>query len=328
MIAHRSLITLALLASSRVAFAQTQPVEGARLELLTQAEAAAEAGDHTRALDLAQRAATLRPSPSLVAFMAREHRALDHRVEALDHARQCLREVAIDTALRNRDTIRAACEAVLTSVEPHVARVTVSVAERSPDGLVVHLGDRTLVPALYGVAAPVMPGALHISAEAPGFTMFSRDLTLAEGELASVDVALTPVATPPPAPVVAPIAPPVIPPLPTRPAPARSSIGPGPWVIGAASVASFAAAGVFYGLAMSARDDRDSMCPHPEQSCPSLADEHDARYADMLTGTNVALVIGATAAVGAAAWVLISRLTARNSPTSVVALPSRLSITF
>lgn len=328
MIAPRLIVALAIVTSTRVTFGQTQPVEGARLELLSQAEAAAEAGDHTRALDLARRAMRLRPSTSLVAFMAREHRALDQRIEALDHARQCLREVAIDAALRNRDTIREACEAVLASVEPRVARVTVRVTAHAPEGLVVRLGDRVLAPALYGLPAAAMPGPLRVSAESPGFTAFSRDLTLSEGELATVDVALAPIAPPPLASAVTPVDPPVIRPLSTRPTAPRSSIGPGPWIVGALGVASFAAAGVFYGLAMSARDDRDAICPHPERACPSLADDHDARYADWITGTNVALAVGTTAAVGAVAWVIASRLTSRAPSTSAVALPSRLAITF
>lgn len=329
---------LALVASSRVASAQWPPEEGARRELLSQAEQAADAGEHARALELARRAASIRPSTSLVAFFAREHRALDQRVEALDAAGQCLREVAADAALRNRDTIREACEAVRASVEGRVGRLAVHVAGDAPPGLSVRVGARVIVPALYGVASPVMPGAIVVRAEAPGFAAFTRELVVREGEVASIDVTLTAVAppvTPPVAPPVAPlvavtVAPPILaPPAVTPPSPPRASPGAGPWILGGAAIAGFGVAAVFYGLAMGARADRDALCPQPEQRCPSQADVDDGRYADWLTGTNVALSVGAAAAVGAAVWIVAWRLTGHtsNAPRASALTPG-LAISF
>lgn len=314
----RVAVVVALFASSRVASAQSSPEEGARRELLSQAEQAADAGDHARALDLARRAASIRPSTSLVAFFAREHRALDQRVEALDAAGQCLREVAADATLRNRDTIREACEAVRASLEARVGRLAVHIAEGAPPGLSVRVGERVIVPALYGVASPVMPGAIVVRAEAPGFEAFTRELVVREGEVATVDVTLTaivaPPVTPPVAPIVEPIVPPIVAPVEvTPPASTRTSPGAGPWIVGGAAIAGFGVAAVFYGLAMGARADRDALCPQPEQPCPSQADAYDGRYADWLTGTNVALSIGAAAAVGAAVWIVTWRLTGRAS---------------
>ncbi len=254
-----------------------------------------------------------------MAFFAREHRALDQRVEALDAAGQCLREVAADATLRNRDTIREACEAVHASLEARVGRLAVHIAEGAPPGLSVRVGERVIVPALYGVASPVMPGALVVRAEAPGFEAFTRELVVREGEVASVDVTLAALVAPPVAPPVAPIiAAPVVPPIVapvvvTPPASPRTSPGAGPWIVGGAAIAGFGVAAVFYGLAMGARADRDALCPQPEQSCPSQADAYDGRYADWLTGTNVALSIGAAAAVGAAVWIVAWRLTGRAS---------------
>jgi hypothetical protein len=321
-------LVVALVASSRVGFAQTSSEEGARRELLSQAEQAAEGGDHTRALDLARRASSIRPSTSLVAFMARELRALDRRVEALDQAGQCLREVAADATLRNRDTLRDACEAVRASVEPHVARLTIRVADASLAGLTVQVGEQPLVPALYGVPSPVMPGRVVVSAAAPGFAPFTQQVEAREGEVREVDVSLT--ALPPP-----PSVPEVVPPpqrvVPVLLPPPRASMGPGPWIVGGVALASVGVAGIFYGLAMSARDDRDARCPQPERGCPPDADADDARYAESLVGTNVAIAIGATAAVGAAAWFVVWKLThpsSSNPPSALLVSPTSLRIAF
>lgn len=323
-------LVVALVASSRVVVAQTSTEEGARRELLSQAEQAADRGEHARALDLAQRASSIRPSTSLVAFMARELRALDRRVEALDQAGQCLREVAADATLRNRDTLRDACEAVRASVEPRVARLTVRVADTTLSGLTVRVGEHTLVPALYGVPSPVMPGSVVVSAAAPGFAPFTQRVDAHEGEVREVEVSLAALPPPPSAPAEAPPPPRVAPVLPPTPPP-RASMGPGPWIVGGVAVASVGVAGILYGLAMRARDDRDARCPQPERGCPPEADDDDARYAERLVGTNVALAIGATAAVGAAAWLVVWRLTHSASsaaPSALLVTPTSLRIAF
>jgi len=309
-------------------FAQEAPEESARRELIAQADAAAESGDHARAVELARRASALRASPSLTAFLAREHQRLDQRVEALDLARSCLRDVALDAALRNRETIAQVCEGVRAAVEPRVGRVELRVPADAPAGLTVRVGGRAVVAALFGVPVPVMPGAVRVEAEAAGFVRFEREMTVAEGAVGAVDVVLTPV--PPPAPPPPP--PPPLPPPPPPPLP--SSPGVGPWIVGGAGVASLALAGVFYGLASSARTDRDAACPVPER-CPSAAaglagDARDDDYASWLTATNVAIGVGAAAVAGAAVWYVVARVTGGRATATATWSPTalRLGVTF
>jgi hypothetical protein len=319
-IAQAATVVLAL--TPTIAHAQEALEEGARRELIAQADEAARVGDHARAVALARRAAGLRATPSLMAFLAREHRSLDQRVEALDQARACLRAAEADASLRNRATILRVCEAVRAEVEPRVGRLEVRVLGDAPAGLAVRLGDRALVPALFGVPMPVMPGAARVVAEAPGYLRFEREVAVAEGSLVPVEVSLTPEApAAPPAlpvvPVVVAPAPPVVAPAPP-PRAAPPSMGPGPWIVGGAAVASFALAGVFFGLSLDAQADRDAACPVPEQ-CPSeaagaLADGFDARYGQWRTGTQVALGVGAAALTGAVIWYAVSRFTSGRAP--------------
>lgn len=322
-IAQTATIVLAL--TPTIAHAQEALEEGARRELIAQADEAARVGDHTRAVALARRAAGLRATPSLMAFLAREHRTLDQRVEALDQARACLRAAEADASLRNRATILRVCEAVRAEVEPRVGRLEVRVLGDAPAGLVVRLGERALVPALFGVPMPVMPGAARVVAEAPGYVRFEREVAVAEGSLVPVEVSLTPEApaAPPVAPAVpvvvaAPVAPVVVPVLAPPPRAVQPSMGPGPWIVGGAAVASFALAGVFFGLSLDAQADRDAACPDP-QRCPTdalgtVADGFDDRYAQWRTGAQVALGVGAAALTGAVIWYAVSRVTSGRAP--------------
>jgi serine/threonine-protein kinase len=303
-------LALALWALGAPAAAQEAQEETARRELIAQAEQRAVAADHARALELARRAASIRPSPSLTWLMAREHRALDQLVEALDLARACVREADADAALRNRDTIRQACEAVRASVEPRLGRVEISVPVDAPDDLVVRLDGRVVVPALRGVAVPVMPGAVRVEAVAPGFRPAVREGVVAAGALLRIELPLEreppPEAPPSPARPAA-LASPRPPPL---PAPrARRGAGAGPWVAGGVGVAALAFAGASYAVALDARDRRDALCF--AAGCRAEAADLDARYIDWLAATNVGLVAGGTLLASALVWYVAARIAGR-----------------
>lgn len=316
---------LALWALGSPAAAQEAPEETARRELIAQAEQRAAAADHARALELARRAASIRPSPSLTWLMAREHRALDQLVEALDLARACVREADADAALRNRDTIRQACEAVRASVEPRLGRVEISVPLDAPDDLVVRLDGRVVVPALRGVALPVMPGAVRVEALAPGFRPAVREGVVAAGALLRVELPLErepPPEAPPPARPAA-----LASPLPPRlPAPrARRGSGAGPWVAGGVGVAALAFAGASYGVALDARDRRDALC-FPA-GCRAEAADLDARYIDWLAATNVGLVAGGTLLASAIVWYVAARIAGRpDAAPRPVATANRIGV--
>lgn len=310
-------LALAIVLLPFAAAAQNAPADPARLELITRAEAASAAGDHAAALDLGTRAAALRVTPSLMVFLAREHRALSHWVEALDLSRACLRAAEADTALRNRAVILQACEAVRARVEPRVARLEVACVD-PPPSLALRIGDREVSTTLLGVEVPVMPGEVRVSASAPGRIPFSQTLSLAEGARGRVDLRLPPTPLPPPDPPP-PAADP--PPVATPPPPVRAHAPPGsalrsvgPWILGGALVAG-ALAGVFYGLSVTAQGERDAACD--TTGCLPAAIDADARYVDLLAAGNTAAITSAVLLAGAVGWYVVARITsARASHTA------------
>lgn len=292
--------------------AQENPAYVARLDLIAQAEAAATAGDHAQALRLAERAAALHVTPTLQYFLAREHEALDHPVEALGYSRACARSAEADLSLRNRDAVLQACRAIVASTERRVGRITVHVPSPALPGLAVRVQQVELPTTLYGVPYPVVPGAVVVEASAPGRLPFRREVQVAASETSTVDVHLdaapvvvaTPVVLP-----VAPVARPVA-------APSRGT-GAGPWIVAGTGAAALVLGGVFYALASGERSDRDAACDHGID-CRPEAQTHDERYASYLTATNVALGVGAAAVAGGATWFLVSRLGRRDATRSAL----------
>lgn len=309
---RRRIASVAWLAAAALASASTHAQESpayvARLDLIAQAEAAATAGDHAQALRLAERAAQLHVTPTLQYFLAREHVALDHPVEALGYSRACERAAEADLSLRNRDAVLQACRDIVASTERRVGRITVQVPSPALPGLSVRVQQTELPESLYGVAYPVAPGAVVVEASAPGRLPFRREVQVGPGESSSIDVRLdaAPVAVTPPT-VVTPTVP-VARPVEERP----RGAGAGPWIVAGAGAAALVLGGVFYGLASSERSDRDAACDHGVD-CRPEAQTHDDRYAGYLTATNVALGVGAAALAGGATWFVVSRLTRRDA---------------
>jgi hypothetical protein len=245
----------------------------------------------------------------------------------LDLARQCLRAAEADAALRNRAVILQACEAVRARVEPRVAHLSV-LCEAPPTSLSLRVGARDVPAALLGVEVPVMPGEVRVIASAPGYEPFEQSLTLAEGARGRVELRLDRTPPPPPAPPPAP-PPPVVAPSPLRvltPS-ARSttrSVGAGPWLLGSGALVAGALAGVFYGLAMTARGERDAACDG--SGCLPVALDADARYGDQLAVGNAAAITGAVLLAGAVGWYVIVRVASPRATTQ--ASPGAFALRF
>ncbi len=306
-IAPAALLAAIALAGAGAA-AQEGPADVARRDLIAQAEAAAAEGDHARAVQLGERAAQLRVTPSIQYFLAREHLALDHPVEALGYSGACARAAEADLTLRNRDGVLVACRALVTATEGRVGRVTVRVPPDAPAGLTVRVRGATFPAALYDVAYPVTPGAVVIEANAPGHLPIRLEVTVTASRTVAIDVRLEPVPVAAPPPPVAPVAaaPPVAPPV----ARASRDRSVGPWIVAGGGVAAFVLGGVFYGLAVGQQGARDGACV---PGCQAEAEAYDDRYAYYLTATNVAIGVGAAAVVGGAAWWLVDRLGHREA---------------
>jgi hypothetical protein len=286
--------------------------EAARAELIAQAEGASDGGDHARALDLATRALTIRATPSLRLLIATEHNALGHVVEAYESAARCTREAQADPTARNRAQVIDACTGLSRSLDGRIGRVTVDVAA-PPPGLTLRVAGGVLSQALWGVPYAVAPGAVVVEASAEGYAPFRQEATVAAGQTLPVRVALRPLDRPVAAPASPPTAalapPPTVPPTPSAPLPV------GPIALGAAGVASFVLAGVFFGLREGTVADRDAQCS--AAGCQPSSLDLDATARTQTTLVNVFLGVGAAAVVGAGVWYFVGRATGGRAPPRV-----------
>jgi len=306
-------ILAAALAVAAPAAAQTGPQdaerqEAARAELIAQAEAASDGGDHARALDLAARALAIRATPSLRLLLATEHDALGHVVDAYELATRCGREAQADPATRNRAQVIEACGALARRLDGRIGRVVVEVPAEPP-GVAVRVAGAAISQALWGVPYAVAPGAVAVEATAEGHAPFRQEVQVAAGQTLPVRVTMralerpaqaTPVAPVPPAPPAGPVEPST--PAPSeRPAPSLA----GPIAGGAVGVAAFALAGVFFALREGAVADRDAQCV--AAGCRDAAYDFDATARTYNTLVNVSLGVGAAALVGAGVWFFVAR---------------------
>ncbi len=197
-------LCLALAASRAVA--QESPAEAARRALVDTAFALSNAGDHARALAVAEQAAALRTTPSLRLFLAEEHEHLAsaapaerHLVDGLAQAERCVAEATAQTAINNRARILHDCEALVSRLRGRVGTLTLT----APAGAAprVWLDDRPVSADALGTAMRVSVGEHHIEALRDGDLPFTTTITLAAGDTRTVPVALAPVPrAPPPAP--------------------------------------------------------------------------------------------------------------------------------
>jgi hypothetical protein len=259
MSALRFLLVL-LAATAARAQPDAEEVQVERRALIDGALAAAERGDHARAVALAERAASLGTTPSLLRFLAEERLAIGARAAAHRAASACALEAA---ASERRSDVphRRACEALVRRLTPDVGLLRITVEDELP-GLEIVAGRVVVEPAARAAFA-VEPGGVDVVATAPGRAPFERSLTVAAGSTLDVPVVLAPaVAEPEPPPDPDPV---------IDPAPARSSAPPvvpappdagrpGAWAALSLGAATAATGAVVFALRRPALDDAADAC--------------------------------------------------------------------
>lgn len=310
--------------------ARAQPA-ATRSALQTQAEAAHRAGRHADALALALRAADLGMTPPLRLFLAVQHEALGHLLDARGDADRCVRETEASAAVAQRETILARCRQLVATLDARLAQVVVRAPAPSTAGFRVYVQGVELDPAQWNTPVPVMPGAVRVEALRGDGTRDRRDLQLAAG--ARDEVRFESPETPPPPrhvtvsvpvetapPTIAPAIPPPVDAPPPTVAPRRAA-PVAPWIVAGAGLVAVGA-----GVALIAlRDDevsaRDAACPGNACVGDAYATgmSHDDSARSLQTGAYVAFGVGAAAVVGAAVWWIVARpapthTTARAAP--------------
>lgn len=309
---------------------RAQP-ERTRRALIRRAEGLYAQQRYELALAVAQRAAELGMTPTLRFFIAVQHQALGHTLDALDGAERCAREAATDTALRNRDEVVSRCNRLASLLEPSVARVVLRVPESAPEALRVLVQGGEIERARWGVPLVVLPGHLVVEARLPDAPALREEFDLTGGQRREVSFERFFPPPAPPAPVEAPVVvapaapapapptpPPAPPPTPVLPPPPPRSPprGPGaaPWIVAGAGGAVLGSAAVFFALRSVAIDEQTAACHDDLRLCDPEAADANARANTMTTLTNVALGVGAAAVVGGVVWWLVARPGRASAP--------------
>lgn len=302
---------LACIAAAGSALAQQvdPALMATRRDTIQQALAAAEGGDHARALDLAQRAGEIAMSPSLRGVIAHEAAALGRWSLALGQGQSCVAEAERDPSVPDRALLLESCRRIVTEAGPRVGRVVVALPPQGPDGARVRVDGNDLPPAAWGLPYVVTAGSIAVEVTAPGYAPTVTRVEVAEG--ARVEVPVTWTAIPAPSPVVPAPAPLVRAPTP-RPRPA----GPGvaPWVVVGVGAVGLGLAGLFFALG----DAAYPACNDTAAGCPDSAEADHGRYAALHTAAGVSAWVGGAAVAGGITWWLIAR--ARGGATTSAAV--------
>ncbi len=270
------------------------------------------------ALDRFQRAAAVRASPQVSFHLGLCFEHVGRLVDALDAFVRVERDALGDSNVRRTGKLAERHVAALRKRLP----VLLLHAPPSMDGTEpsVSLDGRALQNAMFDVPLPVDPGEHVVAVQAPGRATSEERFVARESGRAELTLRLgAELPQPPPgerAPdVTAPAKPVAVAavdrpaPITARPKPARSRGSmTTPVILGSGALASFAAAGVFYGLRASAIADLRNGCAD-RAACPDDLRGVRDRGQTYTTAGNVSIALAATATVATAITFFVLRPT-------------------
>lgn len=197
----------ASLTFAQTASAQQQPSAAelaTRRRFIEEAQRLRGQNRHQEALDAAQRAMTIQPSPSLRMLVAQEEFAVGRYAEAFGDADLCMRD-AVNDRQPNAATVAATCRQLVEQVRPRIGNVVINVgpeAVQRAAGLRLVVNDHDVSTAVIGAPYVVSPGRVHIEVSATGWRNATQDVDVAAGATANATLTLeeAPVAQPDPTP--------------------------------------------------------------------------------------------------------------------------------
>lgn len=271
---------------------------------IEQATAAANAGDHARALDLAERADRVQSTPSVRLFIASRQEALGRFVASLGSADQCVRSATRDERTPNRAQVLEQCTAIANRVRARVAVLELRVTpESAASAVAITLNGNAINTAHLGAPQYADPGTIVLRATARGYQPWERSIELASGSTTPVVIELRPTVantdthadananrTPPPSE------------LPRPPRFETRGPGPAPWILAGAGALVMGSAGIFAALRGAALDG--CVVGNDEIVCRDAAAAQrvrDSAYTHT-TLVNVTLAAGGAMVLGGVLW--------------------------
>lgn len=163
-----------------------------RQSLITEAERANKAEDHSTALTLAAQAGQIRMTPSLRLFIAQEQIEVGQLANSFYNAEVCVFEVTQDKALKHRKEILRTCKDLMADIQKSAARIILSLPNPVPPQARVLIGSLEVEESLYGRPYFVSPGLVRIEASAPGYLPYQHELEVEAKEEVTLMVSLPP----------------------------------------------------------------------------------------------------------------------------------------
>jgi PEGA domain len=288
---RRSLHVLPFLAVclvSGLAAGQDQKELSRARALFQQAIELEQAGNDAAALQKFREVGQVRMTPQVRFHIATCEAKLGKLVTALGGY-----ELALAAADGVGGDFKSEVEQAISRLRARIPKIVIQRGEGA-ETAAIELDGIALGGASIGVPVPSDPGAHGVNAKAPGFAPFSKTITVAEGEQASVIVTLTPL----------PLTDDLLASGPGSRQKTHSRVGP--YVVGGIGVASLIGSGVLFALRASAISDLDAACKN-RQGCPSSSQSTYDRLRFYNTGAQVTLGIGVTALGAAVTWFLVQK---------------------
>jgi hypothetical protein len=182
----------AVLSSASIAAAQSDTERAGARSAAEQGARAFNDGRYNEAIDLFTRAESLVHAPPHLLYMARAHEKLGELVQAREDYLKIGRETLPESAPEVFRRAQAQASAELAALEPRIPYLTVTVSDSSAKDVTVMVDGQPLPAALVGVEGPVNPGKHRLVAVVSGHEGQAREIELAEGVHAQVDLMLPP----------------------------------------------------------------------------------------------------------------------------------------
>lgn len=187
-----AICAVALVALPSIADAQTAPDLITRRQLVEQALAARDAGDHNGALARFLQAGQIQMRPGLRMSIAQEEQALGRTLAACESASQCVVDVQADLASPESARVMQGCAALVASTCAALGRVQVQVAQPAPAELRVEVQGRPVALTGGSATAYAEPGEVTVRAMLGLREVFTRTAVVQRGATTPVDVDVRP----------------------------------------------------------------------------------------------------------------------------------------
>jgi hypothetical protein len=151
-----------------------------------------QAGEHARALELAERAASVEMTPEIRAVIVRERVALGQWARVVVEAQRCMREAGPPASPRNHPSIVAACREALAQATPHTGTLRVTIEGEVPSDVSIFVAGQETHRALLGAPLGVEAGAVHVEVRASGHHPVDERVTVAARETITRALVLQP----------------------------------------------------------------------------------------------------------------------------------------